>query len=137
MGAVALCGALPFVFLGVFARDYPLFLFALFMIGFMVSLWSGATATIVQDLSVPRMRGSAAACYSMAVLVITFGLGPYWVGKVSAVTGSLTTGILSILLLAPIVLAMQLAGARRLPAQTFAVRRALAAAAGEPEPGRA
>jgi apolipoprotein N-acyltransferase len=86
----------------------------------------------VPDLALQRMRGSAAACYSMAVLVITFGMGPYWVGKVSAVTGDLATGLLSILVLAPLVLAMQLAGAKRLPRETFEARRALAEAAGEP-----
>ena len=132
MGAVSLCGAVPFFVLMVLARDYNLFLFAYFMIGFSIGLWSGATATIVQDLALPRMRGSAAACYSMAVLVITFGMGPYWVGKVSAVTGDLATGLLSILVLAPLVLAMQLAGAKRLPRETFEARRALAEAAGEP-----
>jgi MFS family permease len=116
----------------VLVRDYTLFLFSYFMIGLSIGLWSGATATIVQDLALPRMRGSAAACYSMAVLVITFGFGPYWVGKISAVTGSLQTGLLSILMLAPLVLAMQLAGAKRLPRETFEARRALAEAAGEP-----
>lgn len=132
MGAVSMVGATPFAVLAVLARDYHLFLFAYFMIGFMVSLWSGATATIVQDLSLPRMRGQAAACYSMIVLVVSFGLGAYWAGKVSTVTGSLEIGMLSTLALAPIVLAMQLAGARRLPKESFAARRARATAAGEP-----
>ncbi|MGE3693135.1 MAG: MFS transporter [Novosphingobium sp.] len=132
MGAVSMAGALPFVVLAILARDYSLFLMAYFGIGFMVSLWSGATATMIQDLSLPRMRGQAAACYSMIVLVLSFGLGAYWAGKVSTVTGSLEIGILSMLLLAPVVIAMQLAGARRLPGETFAARRALAEAAGEP-----
>lgn len=132
MGAVSVLGALPFVVLAILARDYGLFLFAYFMIGFMVSLWSGATATMIQDLSVPRMRGQAAACYSMIVLVVSFGLGAYWAGKVSTVTGSLEIGMLSTLLLAPIVIAMQIAGARRLPRESFAARKALAVAAGEP-----
>ncbi len=132
MGAVSLCGAVPFFAAMLLVDDYRWFLACFFMIGLIVSLWSGATAAMIQDLSIPRMRGSAAACYSMIVLVITFGMGPYWVGKVSAVTGSLTTGMLSILLLAPIVLAMQLVGARRLPRETFDARRALAAQAGEP-----
>lgn len=131
MGAVSIFGAAPFAVLAVLARDYHLFLFAYFMIGFMVSLWSGATATIVQDLSLPRMRGQAAACYSMIVLVVSFGLGAYWAGKVSTVTGSLEIGMLSTLVLAPVVLAMQLAGARRLPKETAAARKAKAEEAGE------
>ena len=132
MGAVSIVGAMPFTVLVILTEDYRLFLFGAFMIGFMVSLWSGATAAMIQDLSLPRMRGQAAACYSMIVLVVSFGLGAYWVGKISTVTASLETGMLSILLLAPVVLAMQLVGARRLPRETFAARRALAAAAGEP-----
>ncbi len=132
MGAVSTAGAVPFFILMLLADDYRLFLASFLMIGFMVSLWSGATAAMIQDLAIPRMRGSAAACYSMIVLVITFGMGPYWAGKVSAVSGSLTIGMLSILALAPVVIGMQLLGARRLPAETFEARRALAAAAGEP-----
>lgn len=135
IGIIAVCGAVPFVFLLVFAKSYALFLFAFFMIGLTVALWSGATATIVQDLALPRMRGSSAAFFAMVVLVITFGMGPYWVGKVSAVTGELSTGLLSILLLAPIAVVMQLAGAKRLPQETFEARRALAEQAGEPENG--
>ena len=132
MGAVSTAGAVPFFILMLLTGDYRLFLASFLMIGFMVSLWSGATAAMIQDLAIPRMRGSAAACYSMIVLVITFGMGPYWAGKVSAVSGSLTIGMLSILALAPVVIGMQLLGARRLPAETFEARRALAAAAGEP-----
>lgn len=132
MGALSTAGATPFFILMLLADDYWLFLASFFMIGLMVSLWSGATAAMIQDLCIPRIRGTAAACYSMIVLMGTFGMGPYWAGKVSAVTGSLTTGMLSVLALAPVVLTLQLLGARRLPRETFAARRALAVAAGEP-----
>jgi hypothetical protein len=86
---------------------------------------------MVQDLVLPRMRGSAAACYSLVAIVISSGTGPYWAGKVSTLTGSLTLGLLSLLPIAPFALLTLWLAARRLPSQTPEARRARAAAAGE------
>ena len=62
----------------------------------------GSTAAMVQDLVLPRMRGAAAAAYSLIAIVVGSGVGPYWAGKVSKVTGSLNAGLYSILILAPV-----------------------------------
>jgi len=50
------------------------------------------------------------------------------------VTGSLTAGMLSLLILAPIALVFLWLAAKRLPQETPEARLALAAAAGEPAP---
>ena len=39
-------------------------------------------------------------------IVISSGTGPYWAGKVSTMTGSLTAGLLSMMALAPIALVL-------------------------------
>jgi len=98
------------------------------------ALWGGSTAAMIQDLVIPRMRGSASACFTLVSIVISSGFGPYWAGKISAVSGSLTTGMLSLLVLVPIGLALLLVAARRMPHEDAAARLARAIAAGEPAP---
>jgi hypothetical protein len=112
--------------------DYHTFLLAVFLFGVFAGLWGAGGAAMIQDLVLPRMRGSAAACNSLAAVVIASGTGPYWVGKVSTLTGSLTTGLLSMLPIAPLALMTLWLCARRLPFETPEARLARAAAAGEP-----
>jgi hypothetical protein len=114
--------------------DYHTFLVAIFLLGFFLSLWGAGGAAMIQDLVLPRMRGSAAACNSLVAVVISSGTGPYWAGKVSTLTGSLTAGLLSMLPIAPLALVTLWLCARRLPFETPEARLARAAAAGEPSP---
>lgn len=132
MGAVALAGIVPGIVLMLNTQDFGVFLVAKFFIGVFSALWSGATAALVQDLVLPRMRGAAAASYSLVAIVIASGIGPYWAGKVSVITGSLNAGLLSILLLAVPAAALLWGAARRLPRETSEARLAIAVAAGEP-----
>lgn len=134
MGAISICGTLPSVLVMLLVEDVSLFLVAYAAVSVFGAMWSGATAALVQDLVLPRMRGSAAACYSLIAIVVASGTGPYWAGKVSAVTGSLTAGMLSLLILAPIALVFLWLASRRLPHETPEARRAIASAAGEPIP---
>jgi hypothetical protein len=97
-----------------------------------VSSWSGAYAALAQDLVLPRMRGAASAALSLLSIVIGAGLGPYWAGKISTLTGSLATGMLSILVMAPVSVVILLMVAGRLRRETPAGRIARAEAAGEP-----
>ncbi len=68
--------------------------------------WLGPCAASVQDLVLPRMRGTATAVFFLGTTIIGLGLGPYMVGLISDVTGDLkfamrsTTFILPLLLLA-------------------------------------
>jgi MFS family permease len=108
-----------------------------FMVGYalftLLSMpWSGGIGALIQDLALPRMRGTASAAFSLIVIVLSSGLGPYWAGKISTLTGSLTTGLYSMLLVIPIGAVFLLLAASRLPRETPASRLARAQAAGEP-----
>lgn len=133
MAAIALTGIVPGIAVLLLASDYSLFLAAKFVIGAFGGMWGGATAALVQDLVLPRMRGAAAASYSLVAIVVASGIGPYWAGKVSVLTGSLNAGLFSILLLAIPAYVLIWGAARRLPAETAQARLALARSAGEPE----
>lgn len=133
MAGISMIGQVPCIIVMMTVIDYPVFLAAYFALGLITALWSGGIAAMVQDLVLPRMRGAAAAAFSLVAIVISSGTGPYWAGKVSAVTGSLTAGLLSMMALAPIALVLLWLAARRLPHETPEARRARAVAAGEPE----
>ena len=132
MAAIATLGLIPCIALIVSVDSLNLFFAVFFVMAIFTSMWSGGIAAMIQDLVLPRMRGAAAACYSLVAIVVSSGIGPYWTGKVSEMTGSLGTGIFSILLLAPVALWMLWIAAKRLPTETTEHRRALAEAAGEP-----
>jgi MFS family permease len=132
MTAIALLGVMPCMAVIVSANTIEVFFIAYFFQAICTSLWSGGIAALVQDLVLPRMRGAAAACYSLVAIVVASGIGPYWTGKVSKMTGSLGTGIISILLLAPVAFLVLWLAARRLPQETVGRRCELAEEAGEP-----
>lgn len=132
MAAFALITSVPCIVAMLLVKDYKVFLLFVFLLGMFQATWAPSTAAMVQDLVLPRMRGSAAASYSLVAVVISSGTGPYWAGKVSALTGSLTTGLLSLMPLVPIALVLLWLCARRLADQTPEARRARAEEAGEP-----
>ncbi|GGD98891.1 hypothetical protein GCM10011529_01300 [Polymorphobacter glacialis] len=120
----------PFLF-GMFTTD-SLGWFLLLNIPLAVgSFYVGIAAATTQDLVLPRMRGAATATYFIGSTLIGLGLGPYFTGMVSKATGSLATGILALLLMAPVTLACLYFLYRKLPlAEATRVERARAA--GEP-----
>ena len=104
--------------------------FAYIMFG---TAWSGAYAALVQDLVLQRMRGTAAATVSLVSIVVSAAVGPYVVGKVSTLTGSLSTGLLGIQALLPVTITLLvLTGLRLRRAGTQGASRMRAASAGEP-----
>ena len=110
--------------LGAYVAAYSVFL----LIGM---LWGGAFAALVQDLVLTRMRGTAASAFSLIMILVASGIGPYWVGKISTLSGSLATGMYSVLALVPVAAVLLALGARRLPSETRERRRVMAAEAGE------
>jgi MFS-type transporter involved in bile tolerance (Atg22 family) len=76
------------------------------------------------------MRATAGAAFLLAVSLIGLALGPYLVGRVSVLTGSLRLGILSILAVAPLALLAMWRVSRGLPAAESS-KEARAAQAGE------
>ena len=91
------------------ARDLHAFVAAYSVFVFLSMTWAGAAAALVQDLVLPRMRGTAAAAFSLISILVGSGIGPYWAGKVSSLSGSLAIGISSVFLLAPVAAAVLLA----------------------------
>jgi MFS family permease len=132
MAAISLIASVPCIFVMLLVKDYHVFLGAVFCLGVSSGIWSPSTSALIQDLVLPRMRGSAAASYSLVSIVIASGTGPYWAGKISALTGSLTAGLLSMMPLVPVALVLLWKCAKRLPHETPEARRARAEAAGEP-----
>src|SRR5690606_12894057 len=100
------------------------------------SCWVGIAAATSQNLVLPRMRGAATATYFLGTTLVGLGLGPYFAGKMSLVTGSLGTGILCLLVAAPVTLVCLWFVWRRLP-HAEATRVERAAAAGEVYAGTA
>ena len=91
----------------------------------------GPAGATTQDLVLPRMRGTATATFFIATTLVGLALGPYMTGFVSRATGDLRTGVLTLLVVAPVSLACLLFAWRRLPmAEVTLVERARAA--GEP-----
>ncbi|UVO50393.1 MFS transporter [Sphingomonas sp. SUN019] len=128
LGAVV---PVPFVILG-FTTTSPVTLYVcLFLAQFTASLALGSAAATTQDLVLPRMRGTATATFFIGTTLLGLALGPYLAGRVSTLSGSLSTGMLSLLLSVPITLAAGIAAYRLVP-KAEATREARARAAGEP-----
>lgn len=88
----------------------------------------GAAAATTQDLVMPRMRGTATATFFLATTLFGLALGPYLAGQMSVISGSLSTGVLSILVIVPVGMLLLLAAYRSVPlAERSVVERARAA----------
>jgi MFS family permease len=74
------------------------------LLAFTASLWVGAAAATIQDCVLPRMRGTAGAIFLLAISMLGLALGPYSIGKVAVLTGSLRTGMMSSLVMIPLAL---------------------------------
>jgi MFS family permease len=129
--AISAIGILPCILVMLLVFNFRTFLVATFFLGIFTALPGGANGAMIQDLVLPRMRGAAAASYTLVAIVVSSATGPYWAGKVSAMTGSLTAGLLSVLCLLPFALLLVWLTARRLLHETPASRLALAESAGE------
>jgi MFS family permease len=98
------------------------------LLAFTASLWVGSAAATIQDCVLPRMRGTAGAIFLLAVSLLGLALGPYSIGKVAALTGSLRTGIMSLLAMMPVALLLLWAAMGRIDvAEQSSRKRALRA----------
>ncbi len=100
----------------------------------------GAAAATTQDLVMPRMRGTATASFFLATTLVGLAFGPYLVGLVSDMTGTivngmpqgnLRAGVLSMIGIAPIAMVLLILAYTRVPAAEASVA-SRAAALGEP-----
>lgn len=110
--------------------NFTLFVWLYFLMACLTSSALGAAAATTQDLVLPHMRGAATATFFIGTTLVGLGLGPYMVGQISEITGSLRMGILSLLLVAPVALTMLWLAYRTVPeAETTMAERAAAAQA--------
>lgn len=133
MTMIALLGSAPFTAVMFTTRDTTLFLGAFFMQALIAHVWSGGAAAFIQDMVLSRMRGAAAAGFSLVIILVSLAFGPYWVGRISTGTGSLSLGVFSIHILLPLAALALVLAARRMLRETEDGRVARARAAGEPD----
>ncbi len=98
---------------------------------FLHIMWLGPCAACIQDLVLPRMRGTATAVFFLGTTIVGLGLGPYVVGLISDVTGSLKFAMMSTVAVFPLILIFVVIAARSVP-QLEASLVERARAAGEP-----
>lgn len=134
MALVSLIG--PVIPLIVMLQASDLFTYAVGFFSFqlLALAWTGGFAAYILDSVLPRMRGTAAAIFALVVMLMSLGIGPYSVGKVSELSGSLTIGIYSLLALIPFGTPFLIAAAIRMGRETDEMRTAWAVAAGEDIP---
>lgn len=94
----------PLVWVAFTSPSLARFYLTLPFIQFFGSAWVGAAVATLQDVVLPRMRATAAATYVLGTTMFGLALGPYFSGKMAAVTGSLQTGVLSLFLMSPLTL---------------------------------
>ena len=111
--------------------DITVFFITLPMAQFLTSTALGAAAAATQDLVLPRMRGTATAAFFIGTTLIGLALGPYLAGRIAVLTGSISTGVLSLLVAVPIALIAGIVALRLVP-KAEATREERARAAGEP-----
>jgi MFS family permease len=128
------------IYIGYTTANSTLFYGMNFLAGMLGATALGAAAATTQDLVLPRMRGTATAAFFLATTLVGLSFGPYMVGQISdlagtmvdgKLVGNLRAGILSLIAVAPVALGLLIAAYRMLPnAEATIAERARAA--GEP-----
>ena len=128
---ISLIGPVVPLVLMLHAKSFGAFVPALLAFILLGMGWSGSFAALMQDLVLPRMRGTAAAAFALIIGLVGAGIGPYWAGKISTMTGSLATGLYASLIFVPIGVGLLLVAAAKLRKESPATRIARAQLAGE------
>ena len=117
-----------------FTTESPVVFYAMnFLAGMFAATALGAAAATTQDLVLPRMRGTATASFFLATTLVGLAIGPYMVGQISDLTGSMRMGVLSLIAVAPISLVLLIYAYRALPkAEASMAERARMAGGLEP-----
>ena len=118
------------IWIGFTTESSVIFYVMNFLTGLFAATALGAAAATTQDLVLPRMRGTATAAFFLATTLIGLAIGPYMVGQISDLTGSMRIGVLSLIAVAPISLVLLIYAYRSLPqAEATIAERARAAGA--------
>lgn len=112
------------IWIGYTTPNPTLFYTMNFLAGMFGAAALGAAAATTQDLVLPRMRGTATAAFFLGTTLVGLSFGPYMVGQISDLAGTvvngkpvgdLRTGILSLIGVAPIALALLIYAYRAVP----------------------
>lgn len=106
---------IPFVVIAFLSLNVTVFVSSLLVASVTASMSLGAAGATIQDLVLPRMRGTATGAFFIGTTLLGLAMGPYLAGRISTLTGSLSTGVLSLLLAAPITIAAGVAAYRLVP----------------------
>ena len=113
------------LWIGYTTENSTLFYTMNFLTGMFGATALGAAAATTQDLVLPRMRGTATAAFFLGTTLVGLAFGPYIVGLISDLTGTmvngklvgdLRTGILALVGVAPIALGLLIYAYRTVPA---------------------
>jgi MFS family permease len=125
------------IWIGYTTDNSALFYTMNFLAGMFGATALGAAAATTQDLVLPRMRGTATAAFFLGTTLVGLSFGPYMVGQISDLAGTmvdgkpvgdLRTGILALIGVAPIALGLLIYAYRTVPAaEATIVERAAAA----------
>lgn len=112
------------IWIGYTTENGTLFYIMNFLAGMFGAAALGAAAATTQDLVLPRMRGTATAAFFLGTTLVGLSFGPYMVGQISDLAGTivdgkpvgdLRTGILSLIGVAPIALGLLIYAYRAVP----------------------
>lgn len=112
------------IWIGYTTENAALFYAMNFLAGMFGAAALGAAAATTQDLVLPRMRGTATASFFLGTTLVGLSFGPYMVGQISDLAGTmvngklvgdLRTGILSLIGVAPIAVVLLLYAYRAVP----------------------
>jgi len=112
------------IWVGYTTDNATLFYAMNFLAGMFGATALGAAAATTQDLVLPRMRGTATAAFFLGTTLVGLSFGPYMVGQISDLAGTivdgqpvgdLRTGILSLIGVAPIALGLLIYAYRAVP----------------------
>lgn len=122
------------IWVGYTTPNPTLFYVMNFMAGMFGAAALGAAAATTQDLVLPRMRGTATASFFLGTTLVGLSFGPYMVGQISDLAGTvvdgkpvgdLRTGILSLIGVAPIAVLLLIHAFKAVPhAEATLVQRA-------------
>lgn len=113
------------IWIGYTTANPTLFYAMNFLAGMFGATALGAAAATTQDLVLPRMRGTATAAFFLGTTLVGLSFGPYIVGQISDLAGTmvdgrlvgdLRTGILSLVAVAPVALGLLFYAYRSVPA---------------------
>ncbi|MBL0915854.1 MAG: MFS transporter [Sphingopyxis sp.] len=126
------------IWIGYTTENGTLFYAMNFLAGMFGAAALGAAAATTQDLVLPRMRGTATAAFFLGTTLVGLSFGPYMVGQISDLAGTvvdgkpvgdLRTGILSLIGVAPIALALLIYAYRAVPRAEATIEERAGAAA--------